>query len=93
MFLVIWFLTDFKIHFINTIFRRDLDNSNINEYINLHFNHRILWTDFTIAGLISCPFCLGVWLSIPSIFIFGWQIFPVFYIAQMLLFGLVKKLN
>ena len=92
-FLSIWFLSGFKTHFINTVLRKDLDESNIEEYLALKWNIRILKTDFTVSEMIMCPICLGFWTSIIVTISYGNLLaLPVIYMLQMLQFGTLKKL-
>jgi len=92
-FLIIWFLSDFKTHLINTIFRKDLDDSNINEFIAMKLDFKIFKTDFSIASLMICPICIGFWIALALSAFCG----DIFYIAhiyffQIFNFALVKKL-
>lgn len=92
-FLSIWFLSEFKTHFINTILRKDLDESNIDEYIAFKWDIKILKTDFTISAMIMCPICLGFWTSvIVTIFYGNLVALPIIYMFQMFQFGVLKKL-
>ena len=92
-FLSIWFLSEFKTHIINTIFRKDLDESNVEEYIALNWNFKILKTDFTISEMGLCPICLGFWVAFILSISYGNMItLPIIYMFQMIQFGILKKL-
>ena len=91
MVLIIWFLTEFKIHLFNTICKTELDSSNIGEFILLKFNHPIFWTDFTTGKMLNCPYCIGFWIA-AAISIFNPFSLPVIYIGQLVVYGIVKKL-
>ncbi|GEM_PF-3725372 len=91
--LTVWFLSDFKIHFINTLFKTDLDSSNINEFIAMKFDFKILKTDFSVASLLMCPICIGFWISVVLTLIGGSVMYlPYIYFLQILLFATLKKL-
>ena len=91
--LSIWFLSEFKTHIINTILRKDLDKSNVEEYIALNWNFKILKTDFTISEMVLCPICLGFWVAfIISISYGNVLTLPIVYMFQMIGFGILKKL-
>lgn len=84
--LIVWFKTDFRVHLFNTIYDMELDSSNINEFIVLKFDDPIFKTKFTTAGLITCPFCLGVWLAAATSIFAGPLCIGVIYVLQMALF-------
>jgi|TARA_A100000171_G_C2016367_1_gene88926 hypothetical protein len=91
--LSIWFLSEFKTHIINTILRKDLDESNVEEYIALNWNFKILKTDFTISEMILCPICLGFWIALIISISYGNMLtLPIVYMFQMIGFGILKKL-
>lgn len=56
MVLSIWFLTEFKIHLFNSIYKAELDSSNIGEFIFLKFNQPIFKTDFTSGAMLNCAY-------------------------------------
>jgi hypothetical protein len=91
--LIVWFLSDFKTHLINTLFRTELDDSNINEFIAMKFDVKILKTDFSIASLMMCPICIGFWIALVLTVIHGEMIHLAhIYFFQIFSFALVKKL-
>jgi hypothetical protein len=92
MVLTIWFLTEFKTHLFNTFYNKDLDSSNVNEFIFLKFDTPIFETDFTTGEMLNCPYCLGFWIAaVISIFAGPFNL-PIIYLGQLILFGVVKKL-
>ena len=92
MALSIWFLTEFKIHLFNSIYKTELDSSNIGEFILLKFNQPIFKTDFTSGGMLNCVYCLGFWISAGISIFVGPINLPIVYIGQIILFGIIKKL-
>jgi len=94
MILSAFFLTDFKVHLVNTIFNQSFDSvEQAEDYIFLHKDFRIFWTDFTLSGLISCPICFNVWVSFAiSLLTFNLFFFPIVFSASIFLFFVLKKL-
>ena len=91
--LVIWFLSNFKTHIINTVLKKDLDETNIDEFIAMKFDIKIFKTDFTIGSLIMCPICIGFWIALILSAIAGeWSYLAHIYVFQIFNFALIKKL-
>jgi len=90
--LIVWFKTDFLAHLFGTIYDVDLDSSNVNEFVVLRFSNPIFKTRFTTAGLITCPFCLGVWVATALSIFVGPAYLPAIYLGQLLIFRLFLEL-
>lgn len=88
MILSIWFLTEWRVHFFNSM-GWECHSANVSDLLQEKFNFGI--RDFTLGAMLSCPFCLGFWLALILSIFFG--NIAVIYIGQMVLFGLLKKLN
>jgi len=88
-----FFLTDFKVHFINTVFRKDFDSvDQADNYIFLHKDVRIFWSDFTLSGLIRCPICFNIWLSF-FVSLIGLNITycPIIFFISIVSFKILNK--
>jgi hypothetical protein len=88
-----FFLTDFKVHIVNTIFRKDFESvSQAENYIFLHKDIRILWSDFTLSGLIRCPICFNIWVSF-FVSLIGLNIiyFPIIFFISIMSFKIFNK--
>lgn len=92
MVLTIWFLTEFKIHLFNTLYKTELDSTNIGEFILIRLNQPVFGTDFTSGAMLNCVFCLGFWLAAGISIFVGPINLPIIYVGQLLIFGVVKKL-
>lgn len=88
-----FFLTDFKVHFINTVFRKDFDSvDQADNYIFLHKDVRIFWSDFTLSGLIRCPICFNIWLSFfVSLIGLNMKYFPIMFFISIISFQLLNR--
>ena len=97
--LLIWFETDalleyVKIFRLNKLFK-------INEYekcLNENLEDDVSYPDFLASEynnfftrLISCPICLGFWVTLCVAFYLNIELFPVINILSMLLYFLTKK--
>lgn len=98
--LLVWFETDafleyMKIFYLNKLFK-------INEYekrVNENLEEDITYPDFLASDynnfftrLMSCPICLGFWVSLSVSFYLNIEVFPVINILSMLLYFLIKKI-
>ena len=88
-----FFLTDFKVHVVNTVFRQNFDSVDQAEnYIFLHKDIRILWSDFTLSGLIRCPICFNVWTSFfVSLIGLNLKYFPIIFFISIVSFQLLNR--
>jgi len=89
-----FFLTDFKLHFVNTIFRKDFESvDQAEDYIFLHKDIKIFWSDFTLSGLIRCPICFNVWVSF-FISLIGFNViyYPIIFFISIVNFEVFKRL-
>jgi len=90
MILCVWFLTEFRTHIFNTIYRRDLNHTNIQEFIALKFNRDFF--GFSLGGMLNCPLCLGFWIA-AVLSLLNPIMIPVHYIGQTILFLIIRGLN
>ena len=97
--LLIWFETEAlleyaKVFRLNKLFK-------INEYekcLNENLEDDVSYPDFLASEynnfftrLISCPICLGFWVTLCVAFYLNIELFPVINILSMLLYFLTKK--
>lgn len=86
--LTIWFLSDWKIHLLE-FFGIHSHAGNVDEIICEKLDYGL--KGYTLGAMLICPFCIGFWLALVLSIFFG-NLFLI-YIGQLILFGLVKKLN
>ena len=65
-----------------------------NPMIDYHTYLLMSYPDSFFVKLLSCPLCLGFWISVVSVLIFGVGLVytPVIYVTSLLLFFLMCKL-
>lgn len=98
--LLVWFETDAlleyaKVFYLNKLFK-------INEYekcINENLEEDMSYSDFLVSDynnfftrLLSCPICLGFWITLSISFYLNIELFPVINILSMLLYFVTKKI-
>ena len=99
--LIIWFKTDAFVEYCNlfgvNFFLKDYNQStayNLVEYINQigpHVSREKRMQRFFLK-LISCPYCVNVWLSlIGSIFLNNILLLPALYILSLFIFFKLKS--
>src|SRR6056297_257942 len=93
MILSVFFLTDFKLHLINTLFNQDFEDIEIAEnFIFLKYDYRIFWTNFTLSGLLSCVICFNTWSSfLVSMIGLNALYFPLIWVFSIFGFMLIQK--
>jgi hypothetical protein len=43
--------------------------------------------------LLTCPYCLGLWLSIGAGFFYYWITIPVIYVGSLIIYFTIKRLS
>lgn len=94
--LLIWFKTDALVEYCELfgIKNQEYKDKKLTETFPLSYPCylRMKYNNFFI-NLISCPICLGVWLSaIQCLVVFQFLIFPVVCVCSLIIYGVVIKL-
>ena len=103
--LIVWFNTDALVHYLQLI--NLFENTRLNYIIFLKDRPTSYFPDFLytvslkinnrsvkfIFKLLSCPFCLGIWLSLVVCIITMQPMyyFPVFYVPSICLFYALRR--
>ena len=97
--LVLWFRTEayveycrlFHLNFIS--FYKDYDAQHKNDVSLNYFGYLRQYHDTFFVRLITCPVCVGTWLSLGlTLLTLNGVTFPIAFIGGLILFGIVDRL-
>lgn len=106
MLLILWFKTDWVLHYCELLKIFKTFRSDFKQFLNI--NSHLYFPDFIyektytstnplvkfLGKLISCPLCLGFWLSFGVCMLFGLNIILIapIYVISLFIFLQIKKL-
>lgn len=99
--LLIWFKTEAFVEYskqfhLDSVFKIkewEVFKNTMDASTSYHTYLRFKYPNFLIK-LITCPICLCIWLTIPTIFLYGIQSYALIVIVSLFIYyGIVKLMN